>query len=487
MKSVKPVLIAALLLGLFMRGYQARERFLYAHDNDLAGWIVKDIVVDHHLRLIGQETSSKGIFIGPLFYYSLIPFYLASGMDPIGSLGYSLIIGLAAIGSLYLVICRLHGCRSAGVASLIYACSFLISQTEREVVPTTPVMLWSIWFYYSVNLVFQGKKSGLLFAAMLIGLVWQINLALILLSPLVLLGILVNHKLFRLKDFFKPVILLIVMLLPLFVFEIRHNFLQTRSLLGTVSTISGESKAPVAALSAKVSHVISYVNKNATRIFFLPPSGFPENLIPTALTLALVILLVTRKVPPFMGTLFVIWMGLYVLFFTLLPLNLSEYYLNGMNIFWLVIVSVFLDKTLPKVITVIVLSCLIFYNLNLFLTSPVNASGYIQKKALIGFVWSDAQKHQYPCVAFSYITSPGYQFGYRYFIYLQDIKTAPPSSGVPVYTVVFPHSLVNSIDKSFGALGLVLPDYSRYDEEGVKIGCSGQNANLTDPMFGFTK
>ncbi len=438
------------------------------------------------LRLIGQETSAKGIFIGPLFYYSLIPFYLITGMDPIGSRIYSLIIGLTAICSLYFVVNRLYGRRPAGIASLIYAVSFLISQTEREVVPTTTVMLWSIWFYYSVNLIFRAKKSGLLLASFLLGLVWHINLALILLSPLVILGVFLNHKKYLLRDFFKPVIILLIMSLPLFIFEIRHNFLQTRSLFGTVFENSAVSGIPAVSFSDKVSHVVSFAFKNATRIFFIPEFVFPENIIPVFLTIMLLVLVITRRIPGYTGTIFILWMGLYILFFTLHPINLSEYYLNGMNIFWLIIAAVTMGRILPKFISAAVLCFLIFYNLNMFLSSPINASGYLPKKALMEFIYTDAAAHDYPCVAFSYITNPGYQFGYRYFIYLKGLKTAPPSSGAPVYSVVFPHSLVDRIDKSFGAIGLVLPRYSRYDQEAVQVSCSGENSNLTDPMFGFT-
>lgn len=73
MKTTWLVLISALLIGAFTRTYQLIERYSYAHDADLAVWIAKDMVIDHHPRLIGQLTSSPGIFIGPLFYYLLVP------------------------------------------------------------------------------------------------------------------------------------------------------------------------------------------------------------------------------------------------------------------------------------------------------------------------------------------------------------------------------------------------------------------------------
>src|SRR3989304_175279 len=94
-------IILILLLGLFLRVYKAQEFFLYSHDQDLLGWFIKDVVVNHHLRLIGQEISTQGIFIGPLFYYLQIPFYLLFGMDPIGSLVPVTLLGLFAIWSFY--------------------------------------------------------------------------------------------------------------------------------------------------------------------------------------------------------------------------------------------------------------------------------------------------------------------------------------------------------------------------------------------------
>ena len=102
-------LITIFVLGIFMRTYQLVARYGYDHDNDLASWIIKDIVVDKHLRLVGQLTSAPGIYIGPLFYYALIPFYLLTRMDPVGGLGLSVIIGAASLFSLYYVVNKLHG------------------------------------------------------------------------------------------------------------------------------------------------------------------------------------------------------------------------------------------------------------------------------------------------------------------------------------------------------------------------------------------
>ncbi len=484
MKSKLPwILFSALILGLIMRTFQARERFYYAHDNDLSGWIVKDILIDRHLRLIGQETSARGIFIGPLFYYLLIPFYLFTRLDPIGILGFSWLVGLSGIAGLYFVANKLYGHRSAGIASLLYASSELISTTEREVVPTTAVMLWSVWAFYAVNRIFSGQKSGLLLAAVLFGLVWNINLALILLLPIFILGVIFNRHKFKLADFVIPSGVFFLLSSPLILFEFRHGFIQTRAL---IQSLFGHA-ATAMSFPAKMNHVLTYALKNATKLFFIPVSDFSYSLIPAILTILFILLLFTKKIKTYTGIIFILWMGLHFLFFTLHPINLSEYYLNGMNLFWIIIAAVSLGKLFPKIISSLILCLLISYNLASFLSSPVNAMGYPYKKALVEFIKTDAQNHNYPCISVSYITTPGNNFGYRYFFFLVDLSVNPPSSGSPVYSIVFPHSLVSRLDRTFGALGLVLPDYSRYDQKQVQLSCAGPNQNLTEPMFGFTK
>src|SRR5579859_2808482 len=98
------ILILILIVGLFLRAYHPLQLFQYGQDNDLAGWFVRDILLNHHLRLIGQETSSHGIFIGPYFYYLQIPFYLLTHLDPSGALLLPIILGVFAIFSIYFVL-----------------------------------------------------------------------------------------------------------------------------------------------------------------------------------------------------------------------------------------------------------------------------------------------------------------------------------------------------------------------------------------------
>ena len=328
----------------------------------------------------------------------------------------------------------------------------------------------------------QGKKSGLVIAAVLFGLAWHTNLALILLIPVFAWGFWVNRKIFAAKDLLIPLAVFVLLSSPLVIFEARHGFIQTRALFSQVS-----DPGAVGGFWGQLGHVIAYASRNASRLFSLSASGLAFKLVPLLLICSLAWLLVTRRLPRFFGSIFLWWLIPYLLFFTRSPLNLSEYYLNGLNIWWIVIAALALSHLRPRVLSLLILAFFLSHNLGSFMASPVNASGYLAKKSLVRFISADAAAHGYPCVSISYITDPGYDLGYRYFFWLNNLHANQPQSGSPVYTIVFPHSLVDRLDMTFGALGLILPDYERYSPLAVKLSCQGENANLTDPMFGFTK
>lgn len=480
------ILAAILVIDLFMRGWQFRERFMYNHDNDLSSWIVRDIVVNHHYRLIGQQTSEPGIFIGPLFYYLLIPFYLLFNLDPLGGIFLSLIIGIAAVVSIYFVFRRLYGSPADKFTALLYAASFAVSLNERDVVPTTPVMLWSIWFFYVLNLLFRGEKP-LLLVAVLFALVWHLNLALVLLAPLVVLGIVIHIRNYKVTDFVAPVLLFLLLSLPLLVFEARHNFVQSRALVSSLTRIEAKSGA----LTDKFGHVFLYAAKNSTRLVYWDwPDQYSVYLIPLLLLVTTSILAWRRVVPRSTLVIYFGWVGLYAVFFAAHPINLSEYYLNGMNIltfasFGFLLSWVYRHNKLGKISALIITLGLVIYNLNIFWNSPINHSGYVERTAVVNFIKSDAGLHHYPCVSVSYITTPGYNLGYRYLFWRSGLRVNQPMSGSPVYTIVFPHPLVDHLDRTFGALGLIYPDYSKYNSKDIASGCAGPDHNITDPMFGF--
>ena len=140
-----------------------------------------------------------------------------------------------------------------------------------------------------------------------------------------------------------------------------------------------------------------------------------------------------------------------------------------------------------KLLGIFFVSFFVLINLYRFFTIPLNRSGYIYRKAVIAEIKKDAEEKGYPCASISYITDPGSNLGYRYFIWRERLKTKPITELVPVYTIIFPLKPIYKEDKSIGALGLIYPDYSKYNSDTVSKECEGSDWNLEEPMFGFTK
>lgn len=138
------ILLLILLLALFFRTYDVVNRFEFAHDGDLYSWIVKDIVVENHLRLIGQLTTAPGIFIGPAFYYMLIPFFLLTKMDPVGAVIPVTAIGVLTVASYYYVFARLFDRKAGLIAAFLYAVLLSPVYFDRRIVPSTPTNFWLV-------------------------------------------------------------------------------------------------------------------------------------------------------------------------------------------------------------------------------------------------------------------------------------------------------------------------------------------------------
>jgi 4-amino-4-deoxy-L-arabinose transferase-like glycosyltransferase len=468
---------------------------MYSHDQDLLSWFVKDIVTNHNLRLIGQETSVHGVFIGPLWYYLAVPFYVLFGMNPTGGLVLSIITGGLTVASIYYVFTSVSK-RSVGLlGALLYAVSFYSVMTDREVVPTTPTILWSVWAFFALHLFLQKRyRPALVLTGVLAGLIWHINMGLVLIIPIIGIAYLVSlvrhkqkgeHIVLYGKSMVLAAVAAALILSPYLLFEVRHSFVQTKSILTSSSTAATQS------FMEKLDRTTSLASKNIIGFTWGPYLSLPDKYPLFLMVILLVSLVYLKKMDKTLGGFALFWLGLFLAFFSYNSLNLSEYYLNGMLVIEVFILATLLATLIEskqlRSLGAVLLTLFVVSNMIRLFTLPVNKSGYVDRNALVQFIKEDAAKHGYPCVSVSYITEPGFNLGYRYLYYINGLRVNQPSSLAPVYTVVFPHSRVDRIDKSFGALGLIYPDYNRYKPEQILVSCSGPDANVTDSLFGYVQ
>ncbi|TSC88603.1 MAG: Uncharacterized protein G01um10147_99 [Microgenomates group bacterium Gr01-1014_7] len=476
-----------LLIGLFFRSYQAVERFEFAHDGDLYSWIFKDIVVNHHFRLIGQLTSAPGIFIGGLFYYLLIPFFLFFNMDPIGVILFAIIIGLLTITSYYFVFSSLFKKDVGLIAAFLYATLLSTINFDRWVVPTITTNLWVIWYFYTVIKLARGEYKILILAGILIGLIWHVHLALLPTLIAIPAAIFVSKKLPNKKQVFIFLLSFFITSLPLIIFEVRHGFSQTRSLIENFfASHSGETGI------SKLSTVLGMITKNINTLFLSPHSLdnwmrplFIVLILSTAFILYRKKLLSNKEIiPP------AFWIIGVVGFFTFSSSLISEYYFSNIEIIFITLVSltlylIYRESKIGKFLILFLLAFILVKNIYFFTNQYIYHKGYVEKRALVDYITMDAKNKDYPCFGISYITAPGENVGFRYFFLLKKAHLVHPSLDVPVYNIVIPEELsLREVKQKFGHIGLIPPKKTP-SKDLMKEACSEKNTNLTDPMFGY--
>jgi len=370
----------------------------------------------------------------------------------------------------------------------LYSLSYATVFNDRDVVPTTPVFLWSVWYFYSLNLLLNGNhKKGLILSAILIGLIWHLNFALALLVPLVPIAIYISKKRVNKKSLRVELTTLFIVNLPLIIFELRHGFLQTKALIVSLTTNQKDILGGV----DKFGRVIYIIQKNLHTFIVGSMPWLKYEYVFYIAIITFILLFVKNKINKNISFIMLFWFFFYITFFTFYSKILSEYYLNGLLVIWIYILSVglasILDSKIYRYLAIVTLSIFAVFNINKFFSVKVSTNRFKDKMEVIREIKNNATNFNYPCVSISYITDPGYELGYRYLFYIEGLKTKPISGEVPTYTIVFPLKKIFPTDYTSGTIGLIWPDHSRYIKETVLESCEGEDYNLTNPMFGFTK
>lgn len=483
------ILIFILLIGLFFRSYKIINRLNFDHDGDLSAWIVKDIVINHHPRLVGQLTTAPGIFIGPLYYYLIAPFYILTKMDPIGAVIPITIIGVLTVFSYYYVFSKLFNTKVGLISSFLYAVLLSGVQIDRRVVPSTPTNIWVIWYFYTIVSIARGNYSVLPILGILIGLIWHIHIALLPALIAIPAAVFVSNKLPTKKHMINFLLALFISSLPLIIFEARHNFQQTFSLLNNFST-----KDQIATGLYKFQLVFEMITKNINKLLFMPQSFKSTNnvfFVPAILLSSLLLIkskiLSLKEIIP----LYVWFLGVFI-FFGFSSSPISEYYFYNIEVIFLTIATLFIyllykQSSLGKLLTLLLLGLILLKNSYYLITQDYYHKGYLDKKALVEYVTKNAKESDFPCIGVSYITTPGENVGFRYFFYLKNLHLVHPSLEIPVYNIIIPEELSKEQGKiKFAHIGLI-PPKNIPTKEIIEKSCQIPNTNLNDPMFGYVE
>lgn len=473
-------LLIIISLGLIFRLYKLEFFSPFALDEDLYSWIVKDILVDHHIRLIGQLTSIDGVFIGPFFYYLLVPFFALFSMDPVGAIVPSTIIGIITIISIYYVFSNFFNRTSGLIGSLIYAVSLNIVLYDRWIVPTMLVPLWSIWLLYILFCIEIGEYKRFWILGVLAGLIWHIHIALLPLLGLIPIALFFTKTRPKIHQFALPLLLTIVLMIPFLLFETRHNFQQSIALLSSFGNSTEEAEG-----MNRLSKIIDASSVMMIRSLF---SNWPFSPLIIYLIIfgGLIILKLKKILENHQLILILCW------FFAILgsqeisKRGISEYYFASLIIFPILCISLvlnYLNQNFKKIkIAILLIFIYVIYNLISFLNLPVPGESLAERKQVVDFIVADAKENNYPCIQINYITGLGNNTGFRYLFWWKNLQLIKSGVGAPVYSIVLPWTYSpKESNPIFGKIGVIKPPKQHF----VDTKTCENPANQLDPLLGF--
>ncbi len=236
------VVLLVAFLSFFPRSTEVLNQnpiFLFDQGREMQA--AKNIVVNHKLILIGTEVGAgqaglSGIFHGPMYYYMLtVPFVLFNG-NPANVVMLMLFFGLATVLFGYYFGQKLFGKFGGLLLALLISISPVFIAQSRFIWSPNPPTFFIFVSLYFTYLLDSKKKTYIFLAAFFAGFIYNFELAVAV--PLSLGLIAYSIFLFRtkIKPYLYLVLGFILGYLPMFLFEVRHNFLGFRGIVSYFTT-----------------------------------------------------------------------------------------------------------------------------------------------------------------------------------------------------------------------------------------------------------
>ncbi|MEK7565516.1 MAG: glycosyltransferase family 39 protein [Patescibacteria group bacterium] len=224
-------LILILVIAAFIRFYRLPEYLQFLGDEGRDVLIVKQMIVDHKFTLLGPTASVGGFYIGPIYYYFMLPFLWLFRLDPIGPAVMASLFGLGTIVLVY------YFCKHFVNAKVGLLAAFLITISPRMIDMSrfswnpNPMPFFALLTIFLLYFSVAGKKILFTFlAGVSVGIMLQLHYIDLVFLPIAGLSLML---LFPIRQwFFQFVSLGLGILLgnSLFlIFEFRHNFPNIKS------------------------------------------------------------------------------------------------------------------------------------------------------------------------------------------------------------------------------------------------------------------
>lgn len=241
--------IFVLLLATFFHFYNIYPFVTFLGDQGRDSIILRRIVTLEHFPAIGAPSSVGGIFLGPFYYYLVAPFLLLFNFNPIGpAIGVAL-LSLVGLACAYLVLRKEISTVSALIFLILASFSTVLTDLSRF--SWNPNLL-PFFSFFTLYFFYKTLTKKRLFWAFLFGMFFSFSVQLHYLALLMVFSMIIifSYSLLQKKlgkkdilSVFLSITSFILFSSPLILFDLRHQFLNSKNFIKLFSQKDVVSKS----------------------------------------------------------------------------------------------------------------------------------------------------------------------------------------------------------------------------------------------------
>ncbi len=251
MRLVFIALFIVFILGAWFRvDGTIAQSFAFTYDVGRDLLAVSDIVHLGKIPLIGQTTGLPGLFYGPWWYYILTPVFILASGNPVGVAFFMAISGIVTVLLGFLVGKNVGGVVLGLVFASFLSLSPVMIAVASQIWNPNLIPFFIVLFMYCLHFIFTSMQKNnrvrgahLLLLGLLLGLILDSEIVFGLLFSIgaifsVIIGL---GRRLKLKDYLFSILGFFIILSPRIIFDLRHNFLMTNSLLSFITNTLSSS------------------------------------------------------------------------------------------------------------------------------------------------------------------------------------------------------------------------------------------------------
>lgn len=238
-------LFLLLILGfaIFLRFYNLENTMMFQGDQGRDALLVANIFKDLDPVFIGPVTSIGNMYLGPFYYYFMLPFLFLSYPSPIGPVYAVAGLSVLTVYLLFRITKKVFDRKTAIFATVFFTFSAGVVNLARFSWNPNIAPFFSLLMFYFTYLAWQKNTKYWLAVSICFSLLIQLHYVTLLSlsgAGIILLIQLIEKIRKNRNQFFKnekkliqhiilSIFIFIISLTPLFLFDLKHDFLNVRS------------------------------------------------------------------------------------------------------------------------------------------------------------------------------------------------------------------------------------------------------------------